>query len=520
LPVLASVACAAGLAVDTGDAQDGGLVYEKQLNLRLNPTPTRSGEEPGPPPPEPDAAFYEKALSLPALVTDAGGDGVQDARIIGGKPAQRGKWRSAVNFKIAYTEAGKEQASYCGGSLIDERWILTAAHCVFRPETGGLRTLKWATAYANDVRFHKGRTLRIKAVYVNRTYDAQWILNDVALLELEKATKLPRQKLAAGKGRSSFLAPGKAATIIGWGRTTPWFAPGSKWEYNSPILLEASIPIADQKTCDEFRKGTGWPKPGRPLTDADFCAGHGQAKKAVTCNGDSGGPIFVAGATGEAIQAGVTSWGWRGCPSFYAAYADVGHFEQWIRKHVPNAVFVLPQQDAPSGPLQRIAGLEPDGPPAPHGQCAVDIRVDGAAANRVRVGSRLTVLVTTGVTGHLAVFNRSPGNKRVQLFPNALGGAAHSGATPTSVRAGDVIAIPGAAGAFEVTPPDGRYEIVAIVAPEGVDLADITRPFANMAPIEDFDSVLAAIEERTRQEVESNARAARAVCTRQFDVVP
>jgi hypothetical protein len=86
------------------------------------------------------------------------------------------------------------------------------------------------------------------------------------------------------------------------------------------------------------------------------------------------------------------------------------------------------------------------------------------------------------------------------------------------VLAGDNVAIPAPADGFslKVTPPLGRYQIIAVVVPDGVNLADITGPYANMCRIDDFDAVLARIAEDTRRMA---ASAPRAVCTRQFDAV-
>jgi secreted trypsin-like serine protease len=529
-----SVAGAAGLTVSIAVAQSDGFLYEKELDPRRNPTPVQREDQPGPPLLEYEKTLAGQFVRLPALVPDAGADGARDARIIEGTPAAPGEWKSAINLKIGYTGSdGRERDTWCGGSLIDERWVLTAAHCVFRAEAGGLRPLQWVTAYASDVRFQKGTPLRVKSVFVHRTYDGGWFVNDLALLNLEQPyTKAPRQKLAAGAGLRTLLTPGTKATIVGWGRTKSW-GPGERPPDDPPsVLLKGIFPLADKQSCDERRRRGMFPKgPGtdRPLSDAEFCAGDTTGKSNTTCNGDSGGPLFVASpTTGEHIQAGVVSWGTVGCPkNYYAVYANVGHFEEWIRKHVPNAVFVAPQPDLTSGPLQQIAGVEPGGPPSPYGQCSVDIDANGALVNRVKVGAHLTVHVTTGVAGHLAVFNRIKGDPRaaadkiVQLFPNNRSSRARAGPLPTAVRAGDVVAIPDAKDTFslEVTPPLGRYEIIAVVVPEGVNLADITRPFEGMSAIGNFDGVLAEIAVRTRQLAETGRQTPRAVCTRQFDVV-
>jgi hypothetical protein len=279
------------------------------------------------------------------------------------------------------------------------------------------------------------------------------------------------------------------------------------------VLLQASLPIASKDVCDSFRQ-IGWTKPGRPFSDAEFCAGHGGGQNPITCNGDSGGPLFVGSGTGEPIQAGIVSWVRTGCLTTYGGFASVGHFQPWISKHVPKAVFVTPQAGAASGPLGLIAGVAPGGPPAPYGQCAIDVYVNGAASNAAKVGSALTVRVTAGVAGRLAVFSRTSTEKVVQIFPNRYGSAGAAAA----VSAGDVVTVPGASDSISLTlsPPYGRYAVIAIVMPEGSRLASLSERFADMAPIEGFGSVLAELAEEARA---LPAGSPRAVCTRQFDVV-
>jgi hypothetical protein len=265
-----------------------------------------------------------------------------------------------------------------------------------------------------------------------------------------------------------------------------------------------------------------------------FCAGNGKGG-ADSCNGDSGGPIFAMGPAGEPVQIGVVSWG-DGCalPGTYGAYATIPHFQQWIARYVPKAQWVAPLEPNPA--LDTIAAVKPGNPPARHGQVTADIRVQQCegptamvlpanatgAANRVKVGSCLTVHVTSGAGGHLVVFNRDAEGVTRQIFPNSRSSGMLPGQAKTRVRAGQVVTIPGPADGFQFEiksqSPRGRNEIIAIVVPEGADLPALTKQFEDMRAIDRFDDVLGRIAVKTRR-IDVTPRTPRAVGTRQFDIV-
>jgi secreted trypsin-like serine protease len=490
------------------------LLYEKSFDIRLNPARTaEDGQLASSELPEQEDAFYEKSQNLQALVPTLDAEGEANSRVVNGVPAKPGAWPSTVNLEI--TTDGVN-IGLCAGTIIDSKWVLTAAHCLFKLKDGGVRALRYVTAYEKSNILRKGLSLRAKAVYVHRQYDWNNFVNDIALVELEKPASVPRQKLTAGAGKPIFLVPGNIATIIGWGETKPREREAHPL---SAQLLQATVPVVDHKTCaDIYRRRP----PPNLVTDTSFCAGYRQGGT-DSCKGDSGGPIFVGGQGGEPVQAGIVSWG-DGCarPDAYGVYTDVGHFESWIRQRAPNAQFVTARPAAQPTAPDQIAGATPDGPPAPHGQCSVDIFVAGATANRIKVKSQIIVRVTSGITGNLAVFNKNAAGKTAQIFPNKLSGGRQVGQAPTAVRAGQVIDIPGPADQFSLTisPPLGRNEIIALIVPPGVNLSDITKAFEDMSPIDNFEDVLATIATHTERQINVVPRAPRAFARRQFEVVP
>jgi len=140
----------------------------------------------------------------------------KDQVIVGGKPAKRGEFPWIVG--IWAFRNPKHPYNFCGGSLVNRQWVLTAAHCVqsYKSNFKVLRII----AGDHDVK-KKDPTeqiIGIKRIIIHQGYKNQ--LNDVALLKLSKPVTLSKSVKVIGMAPKKFKVP-KSATlgVAGWGAT-------------------------------------------------------------------------------------------------------------------------------------------------------------------------------------------------------------------------------------------------------------------------------------------------------------
>lgn len=233
------------------------------------------------------------------IIAVVGGDGVESRkRIVGGIEAEPGRFK----YMTALVEGSEH---FCGGVLIEESWVLTAAHC----RGYGTHVMIGRTDLGSNVELYE--RIRIEHEVVHPRYNSNTNEHDILLVKLDRPSRIPPVRYDDG---SNLLMNGLEVTVMGWG-TTCYGGP------QSSKLLEVQVDLLDHNTCNRQYSGS--------ITQDMICAMR-QGKDA--CQGDSGGPLIIKGGnTANDILVGVVSWG-NGCaePNYAGVYSRVSAHYDWI----------------------------------------------------------------------------------------------------------------------------------------------------------------------------------------------
>ncbi len=231
-------------------------------------------------------------------------DSSVSGRIKGGVEATAGEQPWAV--RLYETGTG---SSYCGGSLINPRVVLTAAHCV-EEETAASVTAVIGRTDLDDSSQGEIRAVQSIAIHPDYAGNDQ-LLNDLALLFLETESSMETIAMVGERDPKGLAGTGQLVASYGWGRT-------SESGPSSRVLRKVTTAVV-------AKADTSW---GSSLNNTVVLTGDDSQS---ACSGDSGGPLAATDG-GEPVLVGVVSGGQANCSTndYPGVYTRVSSFRTWI----------------------------------------------------------------------------------------------------------------------------------------------------------------------------------------------
>ncbi|XP_061572208.1 coagulation factor X [Cololabis saira] len=282
----------------------------------------------------PSGPINESYVSEQTIIPQRSGH----TRIVNGEDCPPGQcpWQALL--------LNEDDQGFCGGTILNEYIILTAAHCMNQSRYIYIKLGEFDTLVNEGTEsVHEVAAIVTHFKYIPETYH-----NDIALLKLATPIKFSKYIVPACLPETDFaekvLMRQPDGMVSGFGRL-------GEGRQVSTILQRLSIPYVDRQTCRDSTQ--------LRITMRMFCAGYDTIAKDA-CQGDSGGP-HVTRYRDTYFVTGIVSWG-EGCAQDgkYGVYTQVSKYVRWIREGIDS---LMPKErnggnksrrKRSRGPIQRI----------------------------------------------------------------------------------------------------------------------------------------------------------------------
>ncbi|KAJ8684312.1 hypothetical protein QAD02_020104 [Eretmocerus hayati] len=220
-------------------------------------------------------------------------------RVVGGSDAPDGKYPYQVSLRSG-------DFHFCGGSIINKRWILTAAHCVQGNEGSSINVIAGTNLLNGGVE----QLYKSEYITAHKNFSMFRLVNDIGLIRVNRDIEFNEKVQPIKLPDREFSKPDMSVVLTGWGTTEL----GGSVPNN---LQQIDLKVIDQKQCKKH-----W-SPIYKITESHICtltaAGEG------ACHGDSGGPLVADG-----IQLGIVSFGKPCAEGKPDVFTRVHTFIDWI----------------------------------------------------------------------------------------------------------------------------------------------------------------------------------------------
>jgi secreted trypsin-like serine protease len=229
-----------------------------------------------------------------------------ETKIIGGDEAAEGQFPWLVGLGWS-GEGSAFDRQFCGGSVIAEDVILTAAHCLEEVDDADE-----IVVFSGSVDLESDDLVETAVADFHLAHDYSEpvaFANDWALVLLDEPVDVEPIDLAVDPAVYDTI------TTAGWGETGSGYPTVARW---------VDVPFVDDASCEAAY-------PGAVDAQTMLCAGDLENGGIDSCQGDSGGPAMAPNEDGELILVGIVSWG-DGCaePGNPGVYSEIADFNSAI----------------------------------------------------------------------------------------------------------------------------------------------------------------------------------------------
>ncbi|KAF2897099.1 hypothetical protein ILUMI_09080 [Ignelater luminosus] len=255
-------------------------------------------------------------------------------RIIGGNKTSLFEypWMALLNYNT-----GSGTSFRCGGTVINDRYILTAAHCLTNLKTLKLVSVRLGehdinterdcekSDYGDEYCSDPVQDIDIEESIPHPDYNATVFTSDIGLIRLAKPINISVESvrpicLPTTKELKEYKLLDTKLIVTGWGAT--------ETGRRSSVLLYVNVPVITEEVCRKAYEAS----PAK-INYKQICAGGQNGMD--SCGGDSGGPLqnfIVHNGDLRGVQFGVVSFGPRFCgqEGFPGVYTRIDYYMDWI----------------------------------------------------------------------------------------------------------------------------------------------------------------------------------------------